>query len=124
MLFRSVNTITDIGEDTQRVDFVFAVDPGPLVYVRKINISGNQATRDEVIRREVRQLESSVFSAEKIRRSRERIRRLGFSMMSILKRHRFPELLIRLIWLSLLRSGRLVILCLAPATQTLTGFFW
>ena len=76
--FANVNTITDIGEDTQRVDFVFAVDPGPLVYVRKINISGNQATRDEVIRREVRQLESSVFSAEKIRRSRERIRRLGF----------------------------------------------
>ncbi|MDP7518172.1 MAG: outer membrane protein assembly factor BamA [Arenicellales bacterium] len=76
--FANVNTITDIGEDAQRVDFVFAVDPGPLIYVRKINISGNQTTRDEVIRREVRQLESSVFSAEKIRRSRERIRRLGF----------------------------------------------
>ena len=54
------------------------MDPGPLVYVRKINISGNQATLDEVIRREMRQLESSVFSAEKLRRSRERIARLGF----------------------------------------------
>ena len=76
--FANVNAITDIDEADHRVDFVFAVDPGPLVYVRKINISGNQATLDEVIRREMRQLESSVFSAEKLRRSRERIARLGF----------------------------------------------
>ena len=76
--FANVNAITDIDEAGHRVDFVFAVDPGPLVYVRKINISGNQATLDEVIRREMRQLESSVFSAEKLRRSRERIARLGF----------------------------------------------
>jgi len=76
--FANVNAITDIDEADHRVNFVFAVDPGPLVYVRKINISGNQATLDEVIRREMRQLESSVFSAEKLRRSRERIARLGF----------------------------------------------
>jgi outer membrane protein insertion porin family len=76
--FANVNAITEIDETDYRVDFVFAVDPGPLVYVRKINISGNQATLDEVIRREMRQLESSVFSAAKLRRSRERIARLGF----------------------------------------------
>lgn len=76
--FANVNTITEVDESAHRVDFVFAVDPGPLVYVRQIHISGNQATLDEVIRREMRQLESSVFSAEKLRRSRERISRLGF----------------------------------------------
>ncbi|MBP80564.1 MAG: outer membrane protein assembly factor BamA [Acidiferrobacteraceae bacterium] len=76
--FSNVNAITDIDEATQQVNFVFAVDPGPLVYVRQISISGNRATRDEVIRREIRQLESSVFSAQKVRRSRERIARLGF----------------------------------------------
>jgi len=76
--FANVNAITDINEADYQVNFVFAVDPGPLVYVRTINISGNQATLDEVIRREMRQLESSVFSAEKLRRSRERIARLGF----------------------------------------------
>ena len=76
--FANVNAITEVDESAHRVDFVFAVDPGPLVYVRQIHISGNQATLDEVIRREMRQLESSVFSAEKLRRSRERISRLGF----------------------------------------------
>jgi len=76
--FANVNAITEIDEADYGVDFVFAVDPGPLVYVRKITISGNQATLDEVIRREMRQLESSVFSAENLRRSRERIARLGF----------------------------------------------
>ncbi len=76
--FANVNAITEIDEATREVDFIFAVDPGPLVYVRKISIGGNQSTLDETIRREMRQLESSVFSAEKIRRSRERVNRLGF----------------------------------------------
>ena len=76
--FANVNAITDINDQQQTVDFIFAVDPGPLVYVREINISGNQSTLDDTIRREMRQLEASVFSAEKVRRSRERITRLGF----------------------------------------------
>ncbi|MEK9942703.1 MAG: POTRA domain-containing protein, partial [Gammaproteobacteria bacterium] len=76
--FANVNAITDINNEQQTVDFIFAVDPGPLVYVRKIDISGNQSTLDDTIRREMRQLEASVFSAEKVRRSRERITRLGF----------------------------------------------
>ena len=76
--FTNINAIKTIDEKSQTVDFVFAVDPGPLVYVRDIHIKGNKATRSEVIRRELRQLESSVFSASKIRRSQERISRLGF----------------------------------------------
>jgi outer membrane protein insertion porin family len=54
------------------------VDPGRRVYVRRINITGNSRTRDEVVRRELRQMEGSVFSAEKIKRSKERVDRLGF----------------------------------------------
>jgi len=59
--FANVNAITDINDQQQTVDFIFAVDPGPLVYVRKINISGNQSTLDDTIRREMRQLEASLF---------------------------------------------------------------
>ena len=56
----------------------FVIEPGKPVYVRRINISGNYKTRDEVIRRELRQFESSLYSAEKIEQSRRRLNRLGF----------------------------------------------
>ena len=49
-----------------------------IVYVRRINISGNTVTRDEVIRRELRQLEGGWYSAKKVQRSRVRLERLGF----------------------------------------------
>jgi outer membrane protein insertion porin family len=64
--------------DSLIVDFDIKVDPGSRVYVRRINISGNAKTRDEVIRRELRQLESSWYDADKIRLSRNRIDRLGY----------------------------------------------
>ena len=53
-------------------------DPSRRAYVRKINIAGNNRTRDEVIRREFRQFESSWYDGEKIKRSRDRVDRLGF----------------------------------------------
>ncbi len=76
--FANVNAIPKIDQEKQIVAFTFFIDPGRRVYVRRINISGNAVTRDEVIRREMRQLESSWFSAEKVRRSRVRLQRLGF----------------------------------------------
>ena len=76
--FANVNAIPDLDKELKEVSFLLAVDPGPLVYVRQINIQGNEITRDEVIRREIRQLEASVYSAADIRRSRQRIQRLGF----------------------------------------------
>ncbi len=76
--FAKVNAITDVDEEANAVAFTFAIDPGDKVYVRRIDITGNTSTRDEVIRREIRQLEGSVFSAEQVRRSRVRIQRLGF----------------------------------------------
>jgi outer membrane protein insertion porin family len=53
-------------------------EPGQRAYVRRINISGNNRTRDEVIRRELRQYESSWYDGEKLRTSRDRVDRLGF----------------------------------------------
>src|SRR4029079_11240317 len=60
------------------VAFTFYVDSGRRVYVRKINISGNPKTRDEVIRREMRQLESAWYDGTRIERSKVRVRRLGY----------------------------------------------
>ena len=58
--------------------FTIFVDPGRRVYVRKININGNTRTRDEVIRREMRQLEGAWYDGARIERSKVRIRRLGY----------------------------------------------
>jgi outer membrane protein insertion porin family len=48
------------------------------VYVRRVNVAGNQKTQDDVVRREMRQLESSWYSLEKISRSKERLQRTGY----------------------------------------------
>ncbi|MFL6622387.1 MAG: outer membrane protein assembly factor BamA [Sulfurifustis sp.] len=76
--FANVNAVPDINKEKQTVSFTFFVDPGRRVYVRRVNFAGNVATHDEVLRRELRQLEGTWYSAEKIRRSRERLQRLGF----------------------------------------------
>ena len=76
--FGNVSPIPNINREAKTVDFVFQVDPGRRVYVRRINISGNAKTRDEVIRREMRQFESSWYDSERIRISRNRIDRLGY----------------------------------------------
>jgi len=76
--FATVNAVPDIDKEQRKVSFTLFVDPGRRVYVRRINISGNTVTRDEVIRREFRQLEGAYFSPQKIQRSRVRLQRLGF----------------------------------------------
>ena len=76
--FANVNTVPDIDDENNLVSLGFFVDPGKRVYVRRINISGNSTTRDEVLRREMRQMEGGWYSAEKVERSRTRIDRLGF----------------------------------------------
>lgn len=76
--FANVNAVPDVDKATNTVNFTFFVDPGKRVYVRRINISGNFVTRDEVIRREIRQLEGAWFSADKVKTSRLRLKRLGF----------------------------------------------
>ena len=76
--FANVNSIPEIDEENKTVAVTFFVDPGKRVYVRRINITGNARTRDEVIRREFRQMESAWFSGEKLKLSRERVQRTGF----------------------------------------------
>ncbi|MDB5902447.1 MAG: surface antigen [Betaproteobacteria bacterium] len=76
--FANVNAAPDLDKDKRTAAFTFFVDPGRRVYVRRINIAGNNRTRDEVIRREMRQLEGGWFSSEKIANSRTRIDRLGY----------------------------------------------
>jgi outer membrane protein insertion porin family len=82
--FANVNSIPDIDRENLTVGITFFVDPGKRVYVRYVNFTGNASTRDEVLRREMRQMESAWFSGEKTRLSRERLQRLGyFSEVSV-----------------------------------------
>jgi outer membrane protein insertion porin family len=76
--FANVNTSPELDDETFEVDLGFFVDPGKRVYVRRINMSGNVGTRDEVLRREMRQLEGGWYSAEQVERSRTRLDRLGY----------------------------------------------
>src|SRR5204863_117411 len=76
--FANVNAVPDINKEARTVSFNFFVDPGRRTYVRRVNFAGNVATHDDVLRRELRQLEGTWYSAEKIQRSRERLQRLGF----------------------------------------------
>lgn len=76
--FSNVNAVPELNKEQHTAAFTFFVDPGKRVYVRRINIVGNSRTRDEVIRREVRQLESAWYASNKINRSKERIRRTDY----------------------------------------------
>lgn len=76
--FANVNAVPEIDREKRTASFTFFIDPGRRVYIRKINISGNARTRDEVIRRELRQLEGAWYDATRIERSKVRITRLNF----------------------------------------------
>ncbi|KAF0814374.1 Outer membrane protein assembly factor BamA [Andreprevotia sp. IGB-42] len=76
--FSNVNAVPELDKDTQVASFTFYVDPGRKIYVRRINISGNNRTRDEVIRRELRQVESAQYDGAKIKRSKQRLDQLDF----------------------------------------------
>ncbi|WP_310341925.1 outer membrane protein assembly factor BamA [Rhodoferax saidenbachensis] len=76
--FARAEARTDIDRTTNRVAVTLVADPSRRVYVRRINLAGNDRTRDEVIRREFRQLEAAWYDGEKIRQSRNRVDRLGY----------------------------------------------
>jgi outer membrane protein insertion porin family len=76
--FANVNAAPELDRENARASFTFYVDPGRRAYVRKINISGNAKTRDEVIRREFRQLEDAWYDGPRIERSKVRVKRLGY----------------------------------------------
>ncbi len=73
-----MNAVPEVDKEKHTVAFTFFIDPGRRVYVRRINLTGNTRTRDEVLRREMRQLESSWYGADKITRSKQRLERLNY----------------------------------------------
>jgi len=76
--FANVNAVPELDKDKHQVSFTFFIDPARRVYIRRINVAGNTRTRDEVLRRELRQMEGGWYAGDKINRSRERLDRLGY----------------------------------------------
>lgn len=76
--FARVEAVPEIDRQNAQVAFVLRAEPSRRAFVRRIEIEGNERTRDEVIRREFRQLESAWYDGDRIRLSRDRVDRLGF----------------------------------------------
>ncbi|MEM7027282.1 MAG: outer membrane protein assembly factor BamA [Pseudomonadota bacterium] len=76
--FANVNSIPDINNEEKTVSLTFFVDPGKRIYVRRINFTGNTKTRDEVLRREMRQQERAWISTTQVERGRIRLQRTGY----------------------------------------------
>ncbi|EAP70751.1 Outer membrane protein [Ralstonia solanacearum UW551] len=76
--FATINPQPQIDQKSRTVALTLVVDPGRRVYVRRVNVVGNSKTRDEVVRREMRQMESSWFDGEKLQLSQNRINRTGY----------------------------------------------
>lgn len=76
--FANVNAVPQPDREKREVEFTVLIDPGRRAYVRRINITGNSRTRDEVIRREFRQFEGAWYDAARIKLSRDRIDRMGY----------------------------------------------
>jgi outer membrane protein insertion porin family len=75
---REGRRVPQIDRANAQVTLVLGADPQRRVYVRRINVAGNTRTRDEVVRREFRQFESSWYDGNRIKLSRDRVDRLGF----------------------------------------------
>ncbi len=76
--FANVNPIPQIDRENRLVTINYFVDPGKRVYVRQITFVGNSGTKDEVLRREMRQFEGGWFSQAAIDRSKVRLQRLTY----------------------------------------------
>ncbi|STY90119.1 outer membrane protein assembly factor BamA [Moraxella bovis] len=76
--YAQIRPISRINDETLTVDVDYYIDPVRPVYVRRINFTGNLKTKDEVLRREMRQLEGALASNQKIQLSRARLMRTGF----------------------------------------------
>lgn len=76
--FARVEAVPEVDRENNRVAFVLRAEPSRRAYVRRIQVTGNDRTRDEVIRREFRQFESSWYDGDKIKLSRDRVDRLGY----------------------------------------------
>ena len=76
--FPNINPVPEIDEENKKVNITLFIDPGKRIYVRRINFTGHKATRDEVYRRELRQMEGGWYSQKNVESSRRRIQRLFY----------------------------------------------
>lgn len=76
--FANVQIRPQVDKANQEVDLIYSLNPGKKAYVRRIEFKGNYKTNDEVLRRELRQMESAAYSHEKLERSTERLQRLSY----------------------------------------------
>jgi outer membrane protein insertion porin family len=88
--FADVDVMPKIDDDARNVGLTFVITPGKRVYVRRVTFSGQYKTRDEVLRREMRQLEGSRFSPALVSRSRVRLQRLAFMQSVSIRTPRVP----------------------------------
>ena len=76
--FANANAVPEMNRENRTAEFTIMIDPGRRVYVRRINVVGNTRTRDEVVRRELRQLENAYYDIDKLQNSRKRLERTGY----------------------------------------------
>ncbi|MDM1339901.1 outer membrane protein assembly factor BamA [Acinetobacter pseudolwoffii] len=88
--YAEVNIVPQINNETKQVDLNYYINPGQQVTVRRINFTGNTKTADEVLRREMRQMEGALTSNEKIDLSKVRLERTGFFKTVDIKPARIP----------------------------------
>ena len=95
--FAKIEPITKLDKEKRSVSIDFRIEPKKRVYVRRILIKGNTRTRDHVIRREFRQLESAPYSLKAVRRSNARLNRLGFFKQAKIDTKRVADDLVDLV---------------------------
>jgi len=76
--YAEIVPVPDVDKEAKTVGFSINIKPGRRVYVRRIDVVGNKLTNDQVIRREMRQIEGSAFSPSRVNRSKVRLQRLSF----------------------------------------------
>lgn len=89
--YAQIRPVTRINDESRTVDVEYYIDPVRPVYVRRINFTGNFKTQDEVLRREMRQLEGALASNQKIQLSRARLMRTGFFKNVTVDTHPVPN---------------------------------
>ena len=88
--FAKVEAIPDINDTDKTVAIKFFIDPGKRTYVNRINFEGNIRTADEVLRREMRQMEGAPASSANIEQSRIRLERLGYFKQAMIDTQQVP----------------------------------
>ena len=90
-IFANINALPEINNKTHMADITFSIMPGKQIYVRHINFHGNTRTRDEVLRREMRQFEGSLANNLTIKDSTARLNRIGYFKDSHVKTTPVPN---------------------------------